>query len=112
MVPSHAAAGYFHPKVSNPSSGVQARPCRKPSFGCGRLLLVEKQVHHPAATNMLARLPAMVQDVGVGAAGIFEGVAQDWHAVEGFVLVDRLGKVNDAGGEPCGGDDHGTEGIA
>ena len=34
---------------------------------------------------MLAGLAAMVQDVGVGAAGVFEGVGEDGEAVEGFV---------------------------
>ena len=37
----------------------------------------------------------MVEDVGVGAAGFFEGVGQDGQAVEGPIIVDALGQLDD-----------------
>jgi hypothetical protein len=36
------------------------------------LLLLQNQVHDPTTAHMLAGLPAMIQDVGVIAAGVFE----------------------------------------
>jgi hypothetical protein len=38
------------------------------------LLLFQEEVHGPAAAHVLAAAPAMAKDVGVGAAGVFEGV--------------------------------------
>jgi hypothetical protein len=49
---------------------------------------------------VLARLAAVVQDVGVVAAGVFEGVGKDRQAVEGAVGVDRLGQSNNVAGQP------------
>jgi hypothetical protein len=49
---------------------------------------------------MFPRLSAVIQDVLVGAAGIFEGVGQDRQAVEDAVVVDGLGKTGDRGREP------------
>lgn len=40
---------------------------------------------------MLAGLAAVIQDIGVGTAGFFEGVGKDGHSVEGTVIVDGLG---------------------
>jgi hypothetical protein len=54
------------------------------------LCFAEQQIHDPAAADMLARLPAVVQDVGIIAAGVFEGVGEDGQAVEGAVIVDAL----------------------
>jgi len=49
----------------------------RPSPIPGRLLLPQHQIDHPAASNMLARLAAVAEDVGVIAAGVFEGVGED-----------------------------------
>src|SRR5215469_2635588 len=37
----------------------------------------EQSVDQPAAADVFARLSAVVKDVGVGAAGLFEGVGED-----------------------------------
>ena len=44
---------------------------------------------------MLAQLAAMAQNVGVGAAGFFEGVGQDWQPVEVAIVIDRLRHLAD-----------------
>ena len=64
------------------------------------LRLAEQQIDDPAAADMLARLTAMVQEVGVGAAGVFQGVSEDWKAVESTVLVDGFGKLRHRVGKP------------
>lgn len=53
---------------------------------------------------MFARLPAVVEDVVVVAAGVFQGVSEYWHAVEGALFVDARGEGEDGGCLP-GGDD-------
>src|SRR4051794_19277095 len=50
--------------------------------------LSEDQIDDPATADVFARLPAVVQDVGVVAAGVFEGVRQDRQAVEGTFFID------------------------
>src|SRR5207237_847960 len=58
---------------------------------------------------------AVVQDVRVGAAGVFQGVRQDRKAVEGALLVDALGQRDYRPVVPCrptGVKGYGTEGIA
>src|SRR5271165_5617954 len=61
---------------------------------------------------MVARLPAVAQDVLVRAASVFQGVGQDRQAVEGAVGVDGLGEAGDGRREPfaLGGDR--LEGVA
>jgi hypothetical protein len=49
---------------------------------------------------MRSRPSTVVQDVGVGAAGVFQGVGQDRQAVKGSFLVDGYGQLRDRGGEP------------
>ena len=75
------------------------------------LLLAKKQIHDPAPSDVLARLPAVVQDVGVVAAGVFEGVGEDGQAIEGTFVVDGLSQGGDVAGEPRLFDSHGTEWI-
>ncbi len=41
------------------------------------LVLFQEKIQYPASTDMVAWLPAMAQDVGVVAAGFFEGVGED-----------------------------------
>jgi len=40
---------------------------------------------------MLAGLAAVIEDIGVVAAGVFESVGEDWKAVEGSLIVNTLG---------------------
>jgi hypothetical protein len=61
---------------------------------------------------MDAWLPAVVQDVLVRAAGVFQSVGQDGHAVEGAVGVNRLGDGGDGGGQPGALEGDGTEGVS
>ena len=82
------------------------RICDWQSFPAGQ------QVDDPAAANVLAGLPAMIQNVGVGAAGVFEGVGEDGEAVEGTVGVDGFGELRDGGGEPRAIEVDGAEGVA
>ena len=61
---------------------------------------------------MLRRLSAMVQDVGIIAAGVFEGVGEDGKAVEGAIVVDGLGKGGDVRCSPGGIERDGTKWVA
>jgi len=45
--------------------------------GPGKSHLSEHQVDHPAAADVVGGLAAVGEDVGVGAAGFFEGVGED-----------------------------------
>src|SRR5262249_48098615 len=45
-------------------------------------LLAQDQVHHPAAADVWPWTPAVGEDVGVAAAGVFQGIGEDWQAVE------------------------------
>jgi hypothetical protein len=58
------------------------------------LCLAENQIHDPAAAHVLARLSAMVQDVGVVAAGFCQSVGEDRKAVKGAVFVDRRSNLD------------------
>jgi hypothetical protein len=42
---------------------------------------------------MLPRLAAVIQDVGVIASGVFEGIGEDGHPVEGTLVVDGFGDL-------------------
>src|SRR5687767_11085403 len=59
------------------------------------LVLATKKVDEPAASKMLLRLVAVFEDILVVATRFLECVAQDRQAVEGPVLVDRLGHLDD-----------------
>ncbi len=64
---------------------------------------------------MLAGLAAVIQNVGVGAAGFFKGIGQDGHTVEGTLIVDGLGDFLHRAvvlGQPRAMDGDGAEGIA
>ena len=64
-------------------------------FDHGRSLLAKHQIHHPAAPDMLATTTAVVQDVGIIAAGVFEGIGENWQAIKSTVVVDRRGQGGD-----------------
>jgi hypothetical protein len=42
----------------------------------------------------------MIQDVGIGAAGVLQGVGEDGESVEGTIVIDRLGETDDGRGKP------------
>src|SRR5262245_17894641 len=61
---------------------------------------------------MNSRLTAVPENLGVGAAGVFKGIAQNRHAVEGSVVADCLSHVDDGAvvpGEPVLVEGHGAE---
>src|SRR5262245_32137852 len=76
------------------------------------LRFVEDQIDDPAAADVLGRLPAVLEDVGVVAAGVFERVGEDWHPLEGAVIVDGLSESDGVGGAPGRIERDGTEGVA
>src|SRR5436309_412471 len=80
------------PKVRNVlAQGLRpwAKLCRRfAAENCPTSRLAQQQVHDPAAADVCARLAAVGEDGGVGAAGVFEGVGQDRQVVEGAVVVD------------------------
>jgi hypothetical protein len=49
---------------------------------------------------MLTALPAVVEDVGVCAAGFFQGVGENRETIEGAVGIDGLGESDKLGGLP------------
>src|SRR5262249_3823612 len=57
-------------------------------------------------------LPAVLQEVGVRAAGVFERVGQDRQVVEGSLSVDRMSDGNNRGDLPGGVNADGPEGVA
>ena len=76
------------------------------------LLFAQYQIDDPAAADVFSRPAAVVQDVGVVAAGVFEGVGEDRQAVEGAVVVDGLGKGGDVRCSPGGMERDGAERVA
>ena len=63
----------------------------------------QQQIDDPAAADVFAVVAAVREDVGVGAAGVFEGVGQQRQAVEGAGVVNRLRHLADRAivpGEP------------
>ena len=50
--------------------------------------------------NVFARLATVIQDTRIRAAGVFEGVAEDWQAVEGLIPVDRIRQAENGRREP------------
>src|SRR5262249_31740198 len=59
--------------------------------------LAEDQIDHPAATNMRAWVAAVVEDFPARTPSLLQGVGQDRELVEGPVVVDGLGEVEDGG---------------
>src|SRR4051794_14799599 len=63
--------------------------------------------------------PAVLQELGGGAAGVFEGVGEDskpsrieFPARQNAIVKGGLGKLADRGREPDGVEGHGVEGVA
>src|SRR5262245_46625811 len=98
--PSQAAMPDFHcwgersrRRVTSWGEGVPMRWVAFWSRASGR---VQEQAEGPAAAHVRAGAAQVFQEVGVRAAGVFEGVAEDRHAVEGALVVDGLGECEDA----------------
>src|SRR6266508_248415 len=76
------------------------------------LLLLQNQIDHPAAADVdLLGVAAVGKDVLVRAAGVLKGVGEDRHAVEGALLVDAASQREHVGGQPCGVERDGAEGV-
>jgi hypothetical protein len=71
-----------------------------------------EQVHDPATADVFARLPAVVQDVGVVASGVLERIGQDRHPVECSLSVDAFSQSDGGFGTPRSFNGDGAEGIA
>jgi len=61
---------------------------------------------------VLARLPAVVQNVWVVATDIFEGISENGQVRESAFVIDGLGERHDIPGEPALVGEDGTEGVA
>src|SRR5262249_42219256 len=80
--------------------------------GSIRLLLPEDQIESPTPSDMDTGLPAMVQNVGIIAAGVFEGIGENGKAVEGAVVVDGLTQGSDVRCTPGELEGDGVERVA
>src|SRR5262249_34304174 len=60
--------------------------------GLLNLLLGEHEVHRPTPAGMVPAGPTVGQDVRVDTAGLLQSVGQHRQQVEGYVIVDGLGK--------------------
>src|SRR5262245_38259109 len=72
----------------------------------------QQEIDHPATPNVRTGSAAVVQDVGVVAPGLFEGVRENRHPVERPLGVDAVGERDDRFGEPTGIEGDGAEGVA
>lgn len=61
---------------------------------------------------MLARLPAVGEDVVVIATRVLKGIGEDWHPVKGTVFVDAGGERPNIGRKPRRFNGDRAEGIA
>src|SRR5581483_3298217 len=61
------------------------------------LFFSEQQIHHPAAAHMNTGFAAVVKDVGVIAAGVFQRVRQNWQALKGTFIVHGLSDLPHCG---------------
>jgi hypothetical protein len=53
-------------------------------------LFAQNQINHPTTAHMLALLAAVVQDIGISAACLFEGIGEDGETIESTFAVDGL----------------------
>src|SRR5947209_7771363 len=77
-------------------SGEGLVPMRWVAFWSRASGRVEEQAEGPAVAHVRPGAAQVFQEVGVRAAGVFEGVAEDRHAVEGALVVDGPGEFADA----------------
>jgi hypothetical protein len=80
--------------------------------GCGGFAWYAVTSMKKPMDAMLARLPAVEQQVGAGATGFFECIGEDRQPVEGAGFVEGLRDGDDGWREPGGIGGDGTEGIA
>src|SRR5262249_46391526 len=66
----------------------------------------------PATARMRPVAAAVMRDVVVIAAGIHQSVGEDRHALEGVLLVDGVGQIDDRGCKPARIERDGAEGVA
>src|SRR5262249_40602594 len=89
--------------------------CYERAAGGGELLLAEEEVEPPAAAHVRAGASQVSEEVGVGAAGVFQGVGQDRQVVVAAGVVDAPGHVphqSVAPAQPGRLDGDGPEGVA
>src|SRR5262249_22250587 len=89
------------------------RQANRRHCGCPcRSFLAENQINDPAAPHMFCWLAAVVQNVGVGAACLFESIGKNGHSVKGFFIIDGLSESGHVGCQPGSIDGDRTEGVA
>jgi hypothetical protein len=67
-------------------------------------------IHNPATARMHGTAAAVIQDVGMVAAGFFERIGQNRHVFKAALIVNGSRDGSD-GGAPGGIECHGAEGI-
>ncbi len=103
------------PKVSSVENLMDILPRLPSDYGQTVLLFSQNQIDHPAAADMRPRAPAVIENLAVGAAGVFQRVAKNWHDVIATIVVNRLRELRNGAvvpGRPFGGDGRGAERIA
>jgi hypothetical protein len=89
---------------------------RIPGGGCEVKLasgFTEHVIDDPAAADVDAvGVAAVVENDGVFAPGVLEGVGEDWHRGELARLVHLPGQLHDGGGTPVRVEGDGVEGVA
>ena len=79
----------------------------------GSLALPQHAIDDLAAAYVdLVRVAAVVQDRGIFAAGVLQGVREDRHRAEVAGVVHRPRDADGGGGLPAGIEGDGAEGIA
>src|SRR5205085_1485645 len=74
--------------------------------------LAQHQIDDPTAADVRGvRIAAVVKNGGVFAAGVLQGIGQDWHRGEVARVVNLLREGDDGGGAPLGGEGDGAEGA-
>src|SRR4051812_47354832 len=74
-----------------------------------------QKIKTPTPPHVRPLSPAVLQDLGIGAACIFEGVGENGHPLESAFVVDRLGEVANRAlvpGQPRGVEGDGPERVA
>jgi hypothetical protein len=61
---------------------------------------------------MRPRTAEVAEQLGVGAAGVLQGVGENWKAIEGVFVVDQLRHSGCGGRSPLWGEGYRSEGIA
>src|SRR5262249_12215567 len=77
--------------------------------------LAQKEVEQPASLNVTAWLAAVVEDNGVLAPGVFQGIGEHRQAAEGPLVVDGPGQPDHGAAvprQPCRVETWRSEGVA